>query len=66
MHSYVPLKGKGLTEARGQNPNKFFISPGISKPMINNDLKPSSLNLRKIYEYDISTQKGDIIEITKT
>lgn len=65
LRSYVPLKGKGLKVAKRQNPNPFFITPDIRKPLINNELLPSSLNRREVYEYDISTRKGDIIEISR-
>jgi alpha-L-fucosidase 2 len=65
LRSYVPLKGNGLIEVSGQNPNQFFITPDIRKPLINNELGSSSLNLKKVYEYDISTRKGEIIGIGK-
>jgi len=65
LRSYVPLKGKGLKVAQGQNPNPFFVTPDIRKPLINNELLPSYLDRREVYEYDISTRKGDIIEITR-
>jgi alpha-L-fucosidase 2 len=65
LRSYVPLKGKGLKEARGQNPNPFFITPDISKPLIHGGLASITLTPGKVYEYDLSTRKGDIIEISK-
>jgi alpha-L-fucosidase 2 len=65
LRSYVPLKGKGLKEASGKNSNAFFITPGTKKPLNHNDLASTSLDLRKVYEYDITTRKGDIINISK-
>jgi alpha-L-fucosidase 2 len=65
LRSYVPLKGKGLSEALGQNPNQFYESPVISKPLIHSEISTLSLSQRKVYEYDLSTRKGDIIEIIK-
>jgi len=65
LRSYVPLKGKGLKEARGQNPNRFFLTPDTPKPLINAGLASITLTPRKVYEYDLSTRKGDIIEISK-
>ena len=56
---------KGLKEARGQNTNAFFKTPEIAKPLINNEITSSSLTSAKVYEYDLSTKKGDIIEISK-
>ena len=65
LRSYVALKGKGLKEARGQNPNPFFITPDFNKPLINAGLSSTTLTPGKVYEYDLSTRKGDIIEIIK-
>jgi len=65
LRSNVPLKGKGLKEASGQNPNQFYELPFISKPLIHCDISALSLSRRKVYEYDLSTKKGDNIEIIK-
>jgi alpha-L-fucosidase 2 len=65
LRSYVPLKGKGLKEASGQNPNKFYETPDTSKPLIHSEISASSLTQKKVYEYDIPTRRGDIIEIYK-
>jgi alpha-L-fucosidase 2 len=65
LRSYVPLKGKGLKTANGQNPNPFYRTPEVTKPLIHTEIAASSLNTRKVYEYDISTRKGDVIEISK-
>jgi alpha-L-fucosidase 2 len=65
LRSYVPLKAKGIKEAHGQNPNAFYNTNDPAKPLIHSDITSSPLNLRKIYEYDLSTRKGDIVEIRK-
>jgi alpha-L-fucosidase 2 len=65
LRSYVPLKGNGLREANGQNPNTFFNTPEIRKPLIHSELTSPALNQRKVYEYDILTRKGDVIAISK-
>ncbi|PCH71706.1 MAG: hypothetical protein COC06_00220 [Bacteroidales bacterium] len=65
LRSYVPLKGKGLNEAKATNPNIFYTIPQIKDPLKHNKKQMPLLGLRKVYEYDISTQKGDIIEIRK-
>jgi alpha-L-fucosidase 2 len=62
LRSFVPLKGNGLREASGKNPNPFFNTPVIQKSLIHTKLT-SSLIVRNVYEYDIYTRKGDIIEI---
>lgn len=65
LRSYVPLKGKGLKPAKGENPNPFYKTPATARPLINKEAEIAPLNLRKIYEYDIKTRKGSIIKITK-
>ena len=63
IRSYVKLKGKGLKEANGKNPNPFYKTTDPMKPLIHSEKTSSSLALIKIYEYDLSTKKGDIILI---
>jgi alpha-L-fucosidase 2 len=65
LRSYVPLKGKGLKEVRGQNPNPFFRTPVTPEPLIHTETSAQPSGLRKVYEYDLSTRKGDIIEISR-
>ncbi len=65
IRSYVSLKGKGLKEANGQNPNPFYNTTDPLKPLIHSGKTLSRLVLSKVYEYDLSTKKGDIIEISK-
>ena len=63
IRSYVPLKGKGLKVAKGQNANPFYVTPEIVKPL-NHSENASSLSTPKaVYEYDLSTKKGDVIEL---
>lgn len=63
IRSYYPLKGKGLKEAKGENPNTFFTVAEIQSPLNHAENKISTSSLKKIYEYDITSQKGDVIEI---
>jgi alpha-L-fucosidase 2 len=65
LRSYVPLKGKGLKTANGQNPNPFYKTPEVMRPVIHTEIATSSLNTRKVYEYDVITKRGNIIEISK-
>ncbi len=65
LRSYVPLKGKGLKEAKEQNPNPYFKTPDVSKPLVHTDMTSIELAPKKVYEYDLSTRKGDVIEISK-
>jgi alpha-L-fucosidase 2 len=65
LRSYVPLKGKGLKVVNDQNPNPFYKTPEIPEPLIYGKVVSSSPSTRKVYEYDITTRKGDVIEISK-
>jgi alpha-L-fucosidase 2 len=66
LRSYVPLKGKGLKEANGQNPNLFYKTPEIPEPLIHGEKASSFSTLNKVYEYDLRTKKGGIFEISKS
>jgi alpha-L-fucosidase 2 len=65
IRSYYPLKAKGLKEAKGLNTNPFFYTSQTRDPLINTKSELKKTNLRKVYEYDLMTQKGDIIIIEK-
>jgi alpha-L-fucosidase 2 len=65
LRSYYPLKGKGLREAGGENPNPFYYTPEIPKPLMNSAFYPSSTSLKKVYEYDIQTENGGVVEIVR-
>ncbi len=49
IRSYIPLKGKGLKEVKGQNTDSVYDTPGI----------------KKVYEYDLATNPGEVTELTK-
>ncbi len=63
IRSYYPLKGKGLKEAKGQNTNTFFTVAEIQSPLNHAENQISAPSLKKIFEYDVDTQKGDVIEV---
>ena len=65
IRSYYTLKGKGLKKAKGQNTNPFFAVPEIKRPLNNSRVSAPSLTMRKVYEYDLFTSKGDIIELSR-
>ncbi len=65
LRSYVPLKGKRLKKADGENPNLFFQIPEQKAALIHVQKKLPSPGLKKVYEYDASTHKGEVIEIEK-
>ena len=65
IRSYYPLDGKGLTQAKGTNTNTFYEIPDTQTPLVHAENKLSLVGLKKIYEYDLTTKKGDVIEITR-
>ena len=58
LRSSVPLTGKGLKEAVGQNPNILQNPNPIAKPLISEQIQLKGLGLKKVYEYDVFTEKG--------
>lgn len=59
LRSYVPLKGEGLKEAQGENPNLLYARPEIKKPFVSGKISAPQLPmLYKVYEYDIQTEPG--------
>ncbi len=64
LRSYVPLSGKGLKKARGVNPNPNFFVAGVKAPLVHSTNNAVESGHTKVYEYDIRTKKGDIIQIT--
>jgi len=65
LRSYVPLKGKGLKEAKGANSNSFYSVQEIKTPVINSDKKPGTPVLKKVYEYDMVMKAGETLVISK-
>ena len=65
IRSAVPLTGKGLKVAKGENKNPLFATPKDIKQKINApeaiEKMPKSV---KTYLYDISTKKGETITLT--
>ncbi|MDL2213827.1 glycoside hydrolase family 95 protein, partial [Bacteroides sp. OttesenSCG-928-N06] len=66
LRSYIPLKGEGLKEAKGENKNPFFTHADIKKPLVSEEINPQMPILYKIYEYDVETQPGEAYTFTRT
>jgi len=65
IRSYYPFTGKGLKKANGKNTNSFYNNPLVVTPLIHTENQLTQLNLKKIYEYDLTIKKGEIIELKK-
>jgi len=58
IRSYVPLKGTGLTMAKGDNTNPLFHFITIKEPIVSQSINPQFPLLNKVFEYDIMTKAG--------
>jgi alpha-L-fucosidase 2 len=65
IRSHMQLKGKGLKEASGKNPNPCFETGEMKPPLIHADQPIEKLPMKEIYEYDIMTEKGEKIVLRK-
>ena len=64
IRSAVPLKGKGVKAAKGENRNPLFKTPSGIRQKINFPDKIEKMpELRKTYLYDINTKKGEVVEL---
>ena len=62
IRSAVPLTGKGVKEAKGENKNALFALPQNVKQQINYPDKIEKMpELKKTYLYDIQTKKGQTV-----
>jgi alpha-L-fucosidase 2 len=60
----VPLKGKGLKPASGECPNPLYAPADVKKPLVSEKLdKVPSVNVDKVYEYDIETVAGKTYKV---
>jgi len=66
LRSYVPLSGKGLVIAMGENPNPLYKTPKILAAKINTKQSIKLPILKKVYEYDVSLKKGEHIKISSS
>jgi alpha-L-fucosidase 2 len=64
IRSSIPLKGKGLSEAKGENSNPFYQTQAVKKILNNPKASMSSVSVSKVYEYDVITKTGETIELT--
>ena len=66
IRSSVPLTGKGIKPAKGDNKNPLFKTPDNIKQRINYPDKIEYMpELKKTYLYDVNTKKGETIILKK-
>jgi len=54
----------GLTVAKGNNPNFFYQTEEVQKPIISDKAKLNKLNIKETYLYDFQTKAGQVYTIT--
>jgi alpha-L-fucosidase 2 len=62
IRSYSKLKAEGtspLIFAEGENPNPFYKTPEIKKPLISNKAVLKDVNLKDTFIYDVETKPGE-------
>ena len=65
LRSYVPLKGKGLKEAKGLSQNPLLQSAIIKTPLRSAALSEFETKaVRQVYEYDLETAAGRTYTVT--
>ncbi|MDR1503269.1 MAG: glycoside hydrolase family 95 protein [Prevotella sp.] len=65
LRSFIPLKGSGLKNAQGSNPNPLFPTANIKQPLVSYNIKAEMPILYKIFEYDIITEPGKEYQIER-
>lgn len=64
LRSYVPLKMKGLKEAKGTCSNFLLQRATVKEPLKSAELKNfGNLNINKVYEYDVDTKAGGVYTV---
>lgn len=64
LRSYVPLKMKGLKEAKGTCDNSLLQRATVKEPLKSAELKNfGNLNINKVYEYDVDTKAGGVYTV---
>ena len=62
IRSYVPLKGKGLKQAKGECKNPFLSVAKVKTPLVSQEKgEQKDIDIRKVYEYDVKTKKGETL-----
>ncbi len=58
IRTHVPLTGKELKKAEGNNPNLLLVSADIARPIISREASLKGISLKEIFEYDVPTLAG--------
>ena len=65
LRSYLPLKSKGLRQAKGACPNPLMMPATVRQPLRSPELKNfEPAPVPRVYEYDITMRPGTTIQVT--
>ena len=65
LRSYIPLQGEGLKVATGTCPNELLAPAIVKSPKVSDEIRPQSPVIPRVYEYDIETTPGQIINVIR-
>ncbi len=65
LRSYIPLKGKGIKPAKGNNTNPLYKIVEGKQPIVSSEITPSKPHIKKIYEYDLETKAGGVYKFMR-
>ena len=65
LRSYIPLQGEGLKVATGTCPNELLAPATVKSPKVSDEIRPQSPVIPRVYEYDIETTPGQIINVIR-
>ncbi len=63
IRCYFPLKGDKIKPASGPCPNPLMAPANIATPLVHG--KINKVDIAKVYEYDVDTQAGETIKVTR-
>ena len=58
IRTHVPLTGKELKKAEGNNPNLLLVPADIARPIIAREASLKGISLKEMFEYDVPTLAG--------
>lgn len=65
IRSYVPLRGSGLYEAKGECPNPLMAPVSLPDAVVSEEVEGQYPVIYRVYEYDIDTEAGKSYEVIK-
>ena len=64
LRSLNRLSGKGLSKARGENDNPYYVVDQVAAPLVDKEARLNPVELKKTYLYDLKTEPGQEYVLT--